>query len=73
MRERKPNMIRAWLKARRLTVLGVARRARVCNTIAHRTINGEINNRRILRELVRLGCPGRYLDLPGEMQGREAA
>jgi hypothetical protein len=55
-----------------ITQTDVARTVGVSPGLVNKTIHGLNNNRRVLRELVRLGCPEKFLALPEDMQRKEA-
>jgi len=65
--------IKAWLVRRGVTQTDIARQINVSVSLVAHTINGRINNRRVLKELVRMGVPERYLALPEDLQTEEAA
>lgn len=67
---RQGNEIRAWCKRRGIVFVKVAERIGVDQSLIHHTLSGRANNRKVLRELVRLGVPRRFLALP---QGFEEA
>lgn len=65
--------IRAWLVGNNITVQAIADAAGVDISLASRTLNHENNNRRVLRALVRAGCPERLLHLPADLLTEKAA
>jgi hypothetical protein len=65
--------IRVDLLRRGKTIADVAVMAGVSRPLASRTVNGQSNNRKVLRALVAMGVAKRLLDLPEDMKGKEAA
>jgi hypothetical protein len=65
--------IRVDLLRRGKTIADVAVMAGVSRPLASRTVNGLANNRKVLRALVAMGVAKRLLDLPEDMNGKEAA
>ncbi|MGE4539244.1 MAG: helix-turn-helix domain-containing protein [Desulfovibrio sp.] len=70
---REGRKVRAWMVERGITVSDVARRAGISRPIVSETVHGRRNNRKALRALLDVGCPGRLLALPEDMKGKEAA
>jgi len=66
-RRRSRNLIRAWLIRNNKNVSSVAELSGVDISVVSRAMNGENNNRRVLRALVALGCPTHLLALPADM------
>jgi transcriptional regulator with XRE-family HTH domain len=66
---RRPWAIREYLSSQGLSMADVARRLDITPSVAARTVRGVANNRRVLRELLRLGCPAGVLGLPEDMRG----
>lgn len=65
--------IRAWLVGKNITVQAIADDAGVDISLASRTMNHENSNRRVLRALLRAGCPERLLCLPLDLVTEKAA
>ena len=65
--------IRVDLLRRGKSIADVAVMAGVSRPLASRTVNGLANNRKVLRALVAMGVAKRLLDLPEDMNGKEAA
>jgi len=65
--------IRAELLRHGKTLADVGVVAGVSRPLVSRTVNGLANNRRVLRALVAMGVAKRLLDLPEDMNGKEAA
>ncbi|MDK2955378.1 MAG: hypothetical protein PWQ57_874 [Desulfovibrionales bacterium] len=65
---RQAHLIRSWMARHRITNRAVARSLGLHETKVSQTIHGKINNRRVLRELLRLGCPAGVLGLPEDMK-----
>jgi transcriptional regulator with XRE-family HTH domain len=67
-RARRPWRIKEWLDERGLTYANVAERAGLrAHSIVSRTVRGQVNNRRVLKTLLELGCPAGYLGLPNDL------
>ncbi len=71
--KREPRRIMAWMALRGLKTIDLARELGVTRPLVSATIHGHRNNRRVLKLLVKRGCPARYLALPSDMREREAA
>jgi len=71
--KREGRKVRAWMVERDISVSDVARRAGIARSIVSETVHGRRNNRKALRALLAVGCPGRLLALPEDMRGKEAA
>lgn len=71
--KREGRKVRAWLVEKGISVSEVARLAGVSRPIVSETVHGRRNNRKALRALLHVGCPGRLLALPEDMKGKEAA
>jgi transcriptional regulator with XRE-family HTH domain len=71
--KREGRKVRAWMVERGITVSDVARLAGIARSIVSETVHGQRNNRKALRALLDVGCPGRLLVLPEDMKGKEAA
>jgi len=65
--------IRAELLRHGKTLADVGVVAGVSRPLVSRTVNGLANNRKVLRALVAMGVAKRLLDLPEDMNGKEAA
>lgn len=72
-RLRSRKLIRAWLIKNDQSVSSVSQLSGVDVSLVSRAMNGENNNRRVLRALVAIGCPPRLLALPADMLSEEAA
>ncbi|WP_428568719.1 MAG: helix-turn-helix domain-containing protein [Solidesulfovibrio sp. DCME] len=70
---RQGRKIRAWMVGEGLTNVEVASRAAARPEYVSETIHGKRHHRRVLQVLVDAGCPVRFLDLPEDMKGKEAA
>lgn len=66
--KRNAREIQAELVRRGLSQVALAGSLGLSQSLVSRTIRGAIHNRRVLRELVRLGIPARFLALPDDMQ-----
>ena len=73
MGKRKGLEIRAEMLRKGITMKTLAKEIGVTHALVSRTISGHINNRRVLRALLDLGVPSRFLDLPTAMRTEEAA
>lgn len=65
--------IRSWLVSKKITVQDIADDAGVDISLASRTMNHENSNRRVLRALLRVGCPEKLLCLPDDLLTVKAA
>ncbi|WP_353115374.1 hypothetical protein [Nitratidesulfovibrio sp.] len=72
-KERQTYHILDWLRRNRIRQLVIAEELGVNTSLVSSTIWGRRNNRRVLRKLLDLGCPARFLNLPDDMSSREAA
>jgi len=65
--------IRSWLVGKEITVQAIADDAGVDISLVSRTMNHENSNRRVLRALLRAGCPEKLLCLPPDLLMEKAA
>lgn len=70
---RQPLEIRGWLVRNGYKIVHIAREIGVTPPLVHRTITGEVNNRRVLRALLGLGCPKEFLALPPDLSADQVA
>lgn len=70
---RQPREIRGWLVRNGYKIVRLAEEIGVTPPLIHRTITGEVNNRRVLRALSRLGCPKEFLALPSDLSADKVA
>jgi len=71
--KRQPLEIKAWMVRNGITQTSIAREMGVSQALVTRTVHGVINNRRVLKQLLQIGVPERFLALPHDMQSEEAA
>lgn len=71
--KRASTKIKGWLAERRISVIALARVAGIKREIMSDTIWGRRNNRDALQALVDAGCPVKWLGLPEDMKGKQAA
>ena len=60
--------IKVWLLRNGLTMRDIATEAKINHALVVRTINGDLSNRRVLRQMMAMGCPVKLLALPSDMQ-----
>ncbi len=72
-RQRQTYRILGWLRSKRISQVAIAEELGVHNSLVSSTIWGRRNNRRVLRKLLDLGCPERWLSLPNDIDSRAAA
>lgn len=72
-RKREPWRIGEYLASVGLNQAKLARQLGITKAVVNHTVHGKINNRKVLRALIELGCPRKYLDLPADMQPGKAA
>lgn len=68
MRNRQGKEIRQWMIAVDLKAVEIARAVEVNNPLVGKTIDGDRNNRKVLRYLVAKGCPVAVMDLPDDIK-----
>ena len=68
MNKRDPREIKAYLVRKGVKMVDISRRLEVHHSLVQSTIAGKKNNRKVLRELVAVGCPVKFLGLPKDMQ-----
>ena len=66
---RQTTQIKIWMLENAVTMRAVARKCNCHDSLVSHTVHGRKNSRRILRELVRMGCPSEILGLPEDMRG----
>jgi len=73
-RDRQTWKIKEWMDIQGIRQVDVAAQAGLgTHVTVSRTIRGSLNNRRVLRALVEMGCPEKFLALPKDMQMQEVA
>lgn len=72
-KHRQPFRIYEWLDENSITIKSIALSVGITPSIVSGTIRGRKNNRRVLLELVNLGCPLDILSLPSDLLGAEVA
>jgi hypothetical protein len=68
-RERDYHAIKRWMDENHISGSQVARDVGIVPVNCSRTIRGLSNSRKILRRLLELGCPEKFLSLPPDMKG----
>ncbi len=61
-----------WLEGKEISLKSIALSLSVGPTLVSATIRGKKNSRRVLRRLVELGCPKKFLSLPEDMASEKA-
>lgn len=62
-----------WLDINHISIKSIALSVGITPSMVTSTIRGRKNNRRVLKELISLGCPHDYLSLPSDLRSKEAA
>lgn len=68
MKERKGKEIRKWMIDVELRAVDISREVEVNTPLVGKTIDGDRNNRKVLRYLVAKGCPVAVMDLPQDIK-----
>jgi len=71
--QRKPWRIKEYLDGINMDMAMVAATLKITRPVVYDTVSGRRNNRKVLKELVRLGCPVNLLDLPEDLKQLDAA
>lgn len=72
-KQRQSFRVYEWLDAQGMSIKLIANIAGVTPSTVSSTIRGRRNSRRVLQELVNLGCPEDILSLPEDLLAKEAA
>ncbi len=68
MKNRQGKEIRKWMIDAEVTGAEISRSVEVNKSLVGKTIDGERNNRKVLRYLVAKGCPVKVMDLPDDIK-----
>ena len=69
-KKRHPWRIKEWMSANGLQQTDIAKEAGISAvSVVSRTINGGVNNRKVLATLRNIGCPVKFLALPEDIKG----